>query len=159
MNQNIKNRFVCSNCGGCDHVYRMCPKPIVSCGLITLKLDLSINNIIDLNNEIIRKKIYSGTKEDLNDSEKYAIEYTKFIADIKNEFGERISLMGNLHTTEVMLQGSVQDVLAASKKAIDDAAANGGFILSTGDQCGRDIPYDNIFAMVETASNYGKYKS
>ena len=81
------------------------------------------------------------------------------LADIKNEFGERISLMGNLHTTEVMLQGSVQDVIAASKKAIDDAAANGGFILSTGDQCGRDTPYENIFAMVETASNYGKYKS
>jgi uroporphyrinogen decarboxylase len=56
-----------------------------------------------------------------------------------------------------MLNGSVQDVIDASKKAIDDAAAGGGFILSTGDQCGRDTPEENIFAMIETARTYGKY--
>lgn len=50
-----------------------------------------------------------------------------------------------------MLKGSVQDVINASKKAIDDAKEGGSFILSTGDQCGRDTPFENIFAMVETA--------
>ncbi len=55
------------------------------------------------------------------------------------------------------LRGSVDDVIAASKKAIDDAAAGGGFILSTGDQCGRDTPDENIHAMVETARTYGRY--
>ena len=44
-----------------------------------------------------------------------------------------------------------------SKKAIDDAGEDGGFVLSTGDQCGRDTPEENIFAMIETAKNYGKY--
>ncbi len=52
---------------------------------------------------------------------------------------------------------SVQDVINASKKAIDDAKEGGRFILSTGDQCGRDTPFENIFAMVETARTYGKY--
>ncbi len=66
-------------------------------------------------------------------------------------------LKGNLHTTMVMLRGSVDDVIAASKKAIDDAGAGGGFILSTGDQCGRDTPDENLFAMVETARTYGRY--
>ena len=66
-------------------------------------------------------------------------------------------LKGNLHTTEVMLQGSVDEVVKASKKAIDDAAADGRFILSTGDQCGRDTPDENIFAMIETARTYGRY--
>jgi uroporphyrinogen decarboxylase len=56
-----------------------------------------------------------------------------------------------------MLNGSVQDVIDASKKAIDDAAEGGGFILSTGDQCGRDTPEANLFAMIETAKTYGKY--
>ncbi len=56
-----------------------------------------------------------------------------------------------------MLRGTVDDVVAASKKAIDDAGKGGGFILSTGDQCGRDTPDENIFAMVETAKTYGKY--
>jgi len=56
-----------------------------------------------------------------------------------------------------MLHGSVEDVIAASKKAIDDAAAGGRFILSTGDQCGRDTPEANLHAMIETARTYGKY--
>lgn len=65
--------------------------------------------------------------------------------------------MGNLHTTNVMLHGSADDVRVASRAAIDAAAGGGGFILSTGDQCGRDTPDENIRAMVETARTYGKY--
>jgi uroporphyrinogen decarboxylase len=80
------------------------------------------------------------------------------LAQIKKEFGKKLSLMGNLHTTNVMLKGSPKDVERASKQAIDDAAEGGGFILSTGDQCGRDTPDANIFAMIETARNYGTYR-
>jgi len=65
--------------------------------------------------------------------------------------------MGNLNTTSIMLNGTVYDVERAAKKAIDDAGANGGFILSTGDQCGRDTPDENIFKLVEVAKTYGKY--
>ena len=67
------------------------------------------------------------------------------LKEIKERFGKKVSLMGNLHTTEVMLCGSVKDMEEASKKAMDDAAEGGGFILSTGDQCGRDTPEKNIF--------------
>jgi len=67
---------------------------------------------------------------------------------IKQEFGHKLALMGNLHTTDVMLLGSTQDVERAARQAIDDAAAGGGFILSTGDQCGRDTPDENILTLV-----------
>ena len=79
------------------------------------------------------------------------------LAELKRLYGDKIILKGNLHTTSVMLKGSKKDVVEASKRAIDDAARGGGFILSTGDQCGRDTPDENIFAMVETARTYGKY--
>ena len=79
------------------------------------------------------------------------------LAELKRRFGDRIVLKGNLHTTEVMLRGTAAEVAAASRKAIDDAGAGGGFILSTGDQCGRDTPDENIRAMVETARTYGRY--
>jgi uroporphyrinogen decarboxylase len=79
------------------------------------------------------------------------------LAKLKRLYGDKIVLKGNLHTTEVMLRGSVDDVVAASKKAIDAAAAGGGFVLSTGDQCGRDTPDENILALVETARSYGRY--
>ncbi len=80
------------------------------------------------------------------------------LADLKRRFGDRIVLKGNLHTTEVMLKGSVADVVAASRKAIDDGADGGRFILSTGDQCGRDTPDENLHAMIETARTYGRYR-
>lgn len=79
------------------------------------------------------------------------------LADLKKQYGQKIILKGNLHTTDIMLHGTVQQVKDASKKAIDDAAEGGGFILSTGDQCGRDTPDENIHVMVETARTYGKY--
>ncbi len=79
------------------------------------------------------------------------------LAELKQRYGDKIVLKGNLHTTETMLRGSVDDVVEASKKAIDDAAAGGRFILSTGDQCGRDTPDENIRAMVQTARTYGRY--
>ena len=79
------------------------------------------------------------------------------LAEVKREFGDRIALMGNLHTTEVMLKGSVEDVRRACEEAIDAAGEGGGFILSTGDQCGTDTPDENIRAMVDVAKTYGRY--
>ena len=79
------------------------------------------------------------------------------LAELKKRYGDKLVLKGNLHTTNIMLNGSVKDVIDTSKKAIDDAAEGGGFILSTGDQCGRDTPLENLYAMIETARTYGKY--
>lgn len=79
------------------------------------------------------------------------------LKDLKEKYGDKLVLKGNLHTTKVMLHGTPDDVINASKKAIDDAAGGGGFILSTGDQCGRDTSDENIFAMIETARTYGRY--
>lgn len=79
------------------------------------------------------------------------------LAQLKRDYGHRIALMGNLHTTEVMLLGTPEDVERAARAAIDAAAQGGGFILSTGDQCGRDTPEENIRRLVEAAKTYGRY--
>jgi len=79
------------------------------------------------------------------------------LAEIKETFGKEVALMGNLHTTEVMLMGTPDDVRDAAKWCIDVAAEGGGYILSTGDQCGRDTPDENIRALVEFARDYGRY--
>ena len=78
------------------------------------------------------------------------------LAEVKRLYGDRLCLMGNLNTTE-MLFFTKEQAARASREAIDAAGAGGGFILSTGDQLGRDTPDDNIFAMVETAKTYGRY--
>ena len=79
------------------------------------------------------------------------------LSELKRLYGNRIVLKGNLHTTDIMLNGSVNDVVRACRNCIDDAAAGGSFILSTGDQTPRDTPFENIFAVVETARTYGRY--
>jgi len=79
------------------------------------------------------------------------------LKEFKQLYGSKFSMMGNLHTTTVMLLGSPDDVEVAARKAIDDAGEGGGFILSTGDQCGLNTPDENLFRLVEVAKTYGKY--
>ena len=79
------------------------------------------------------------------------------LREIKQKFGGKLALKGNLHTTEVMLEMDAAGVEQAAKKCLDDAMAGGGFILSTGDQCGRDTPVANIFKLVEVCEKYGRY--
>lgn len=79
------------------------------------------------------------------------------LAEVKRVHGAQIGLMGNLHTTEVMLRGTATTVRRAALQAMADAGVGGGFILSTGDQCGRETPEENIFALIETAREYGVY--
>lgn len=80
------------------------------------------------------------------------------LSEIKQKYGDRLVIKGNLHTTNTMLLGSADYVAEMSRKAIDDGARGGKFILSTGDQCGRDTPDENIYAMIETARTYGSYR-
>jgi uroporphyrinogen decarboxylase len=79
------------------------------------------------------------------------------LAEVKQSHGHQIALMGNLHTSQTMLFGSPEDVRRASLQAILAAGQNGGFILSTGDQCGRDTPDANIRAMIDAADEFGHY--
>ncbi len=79
------------------------------------------------------------------------------LGECKRRFGQRLALIGNLHTTEVMLHGSPADVRRESLQAILAAGEGGGFVLSTGDQCGRDTPDENIRAMVQAAAELGRY--
>jgi uroporphyrinogen decarboxylase len=79
------------------------------------------------------------------------------LAELKRLHGRKLTLKGNLHTTDVMLRGTPADVTRAAIRAMDDAAAGGRFILSTGDQCGRDTPDANLRALVDAAREHGVY--
>lgn len=79
------------------------------------------------------------------------------LREVKASFGHRLALMGNLHTTETMWRGTPAQVEQACLEALAAAKGEGGFILSTGDQCGRDTPDANIFKMVEVGKRAGRY--
>lgn len=79
------------------------------------------------------------------------------LARVKKIVGGKLCIKGNINTTEFMLTATPQEVEEKCKRLIDTVGYDGGFILSTGDQCGRDTPDANIFKMVEVAKTYGKY--
>ena len=79
------------------------------------------------------------------------------MAEMKKRYGQKICMKGNINTFEFMLRATPAQVEEKAKRLIDDCAADGGFILSTGDQCGRDTPDANIFKLVEVARTYGQY--
>jgi uroporphyrinogen decarboxylase len=79
------------------------------------------------------------------------------LREVKKRFGDRLIFMGNLNTYQLMLYGTPSEVKEAARRAIEDTAEGGGFILTNGDQLGRDTPEENVMAMVEAAYEYGVY--
>lgn len=79
------------------------------------------------------------------------------LAEVKRKYGHRLCLKGNINTFGFMLTATPQEVEEKAKQLIDDCAEGGGFVLSTGDQCGRDTPDANLFKLVEVAKTYGRY--
>lgn len=86
--------------------------------------------------------------------------------------GGTLSLAGEMTSKERMLtafRNQQPDMVPVSpdvsnmipenlaKQCIDAGKEGGGYVLSTGDQVGRDTPDENIFAMVRTSRRYGKY--
>jgi uroporphyrinogen decarboxylase len=79
------------------------------------------------------------------------------LKEAKRRVGNKMCIKGNINTFNFMLNATPKQVEEKCKRAIDDAGADGGYVLSTGDQCGRDTPHANLFKMVEVARTYGKY--
>jgi len=78
------------------------------------------------------------------------------LAEIKRLYGKRIALKGNIQTTK-LLMATPKEVEHMAKWCIDAAGEGGGYVLSTGDQVGRDTPEENLFRLVKFARKYGKY--
>lgn len=69
----------------------------------------------------------------------------------------RICLLGNVDTSAIMVSGRPQDVEEECRWRIEKARPGCGFILSTGCAISPNVPEDNLRAMLESASKYGRY--
>lgn len=79
------------------------------------------------------------------------------LAEVKEKFGSRFCLGGNVNTFETLARGTPAEVEAEARECIEAAAEDGGFILVSGDQPGSDTPDENLRAMVAAARTYGIY--
>jgi len=79
------------------------------------------------------------------------------LARAKKLIGHKVCLMGNVSPGKTLLFGKPSDVEAEAKKAIDDAAAGGGFVLASGCLTPAGMPAENVEALVRVAKTYGRY--
>lgn len=66
--------------------------------------------------------------------------------------------MGNLDTVEVLLGKSRGEVIAETGHIVQSAASGGGYIFNTGDMVPRDVPEENMRAMIQTVRHYNVEK-
>lgn len=78
------------------------------------------------------------------------------LAEVKKKVGDKLCLLGNIDTGQVLTKGSKAEVEAAVKYAIRTAGPGGGFILSASSMHPA-IQVQNLQWMVEVAHKYGKY--
>jgi len=80
------------------------------------------------------------------------------LGQVKKQHSELV-LIGNIDISQLLPNGTRQEVIAATKVAIDNAARGGGYILATCSEIHNSCKLENIIAMVEAAWEYGKYEN
>ena len=79
------------------------------------------------------------------------------LEDIKDRYGSKICLAGNVDCKYVLPFGDEEDVRRDVRRCIDAAAYGGGFILTSSNSLHANVKVENIYVMVKEARRYGKY--
>jgi uroporphyrinogen decarboxylase len=85
------------------------------------------------------------------------VDYQVNLKEAKQKVGSKVCIQGNVKPTGALLEGTYNKVLSEARKCIEDAAAGGGYILSTGCEVPYEVKVENTKALVEAATRYGKY--
>ncbi len=76
---------------------------------------------------------------------------------LKEYYGDKISLIGNISATHLLTYGSKEEIINSTKQQILDAAPGGGYILAAGSDVLETCRYENVKLMIDTVKEYGKY--
>jgi uroporphyrinogen decarboxylase len=79
------------------------------------------------------------------------------IEEMKNRYGNKITLLGNVDCAHLLVHGSREEIIEATKEVIKKAAMGGGYVFSSSNSIHSAVPTENFIIMLETAKKYGKY--
>ncbi len=79
------------------------------------------------------------------------------IGDVKEEYGNRICLLGNVDCRHVLPYGTEEDVRGDVRRCIDAAAKGGGYVLTSSNTLHANVKVENVYTMYDEARKYGKY--
>ena len=78
------------------------------------------------------------------------------LAEVKQRYGQRLCLIGNIDSSRTLPYGTPDDVTAEVRQAIDIAAPGGGYILASDHSLHDGIPLENILTLFRTGAEYGR---
>ena len=78
------------------------------------------------------------------------------LREIKQKYGKRFCLIGNIDSSRTLPYGTPADVAAEVREAIDIAAPGGGYILASDHSLHDGIPVENILELSRVGTEYGR---
>ena len=79
------------------------------------------------------------------------------IGEVKRRYGKRVCLIGNIDCGQLLPHGTQEDVEAAVRQCIQQAAPGGGHIIASSNSIHSSVKPENYVAMVNAARKYGAY--
>lgn len=79
------------------------------------------------------------------------------IRELKSLFGEQLTFHGGIDVQHLMPFGSIDKIRIAAKETIEVLGKNGGYFFSPSHRFQPNTPMENIIALYEAASEYGRY--
>ncbi len=76
---------------------------------------------------------------------------------VKEKYGDRVAIKGNVDCAHTLSFGSVDEVVAATKQCIQDGGLGYGYILSSSNTIHSSVKPENYQAMLQTLKQYGSY--
>ncbi|MHB1190657.1 MAG: uroporphyrinogen decarboxylase family protein [Armatimonadota bacterium] len=75
----------------------------------------------------------------------------------KAAVGDKVCIIGNLDPINVLMTGTPELVKSEAKRIMEIGKQNGGYIFNTGEMVPRDVPAENMEAMIRTARENAAY--
>jgi len=79
------------------------------------------------------------------------------IGEVKQKYGDRLCLMGNVDCATTLTFGTVEDVRRETKEVIRKAGVGGGLIAASSNTIHSAVKPENYVEMVRTIREYGQY--
>lgn len=83
-----------------------------------------------------------------------SLDHAVDIAKAKQIAGKKMAIMGNLDPVGLIMGGTPVEIASESRRIIDIAGQDGGFILAPGCETPQSTADENVIAMCEAAVNY-----
>lgn len=77
------------------------------------------------------------------------------IGEVKQRYGDRICLVGNIDCGHLLSRGTPEEVRQAVRRCIEVASPGGGFILTSSNSIHSSVKPENYLAMIEAAREFG----